>query len=694
MKTITAKKLISIAAFSIALNSANPIFAASPTFNAEMLSFSSNAPYVTSNGIVYNFIKEPGNVSLGEVAVGNNRTLRLSNVEIPNTITIKGKSYAVVEIAENAFSSNTDIQTISFGKSVKTIAPTAFLNCPSLKEITAAPDSPYFTSDNGVLYNSLYKNIIKYPEGKEDKSYTLNSSTTEVNDFAFYKSQFLEEISSQNLFKVNKYAFAECPSLKNVSLGANVTEIKDYAFFKSGISSITLPPTITSIGKGAFAFSNIARIALPTNLNKIEESTFYSCENLSDVKIGNGTIMIGDFAFSNTNISEIEFPNNIAELGKYAFAECQNLKKVKLNSILTKIDNYAFNNCSSIKTIDIPKSLITLGEDVFTGCTSLETFTAKSGSPKACTIENGILYNSNVTTLIHYPSSNLATIYTIPSSVSKIEENALADSKYINEFIADEGAHNFYTEDGILYDYHITNIIKFPVGKGGNSYMIPDTVTKISNKAFKNSDLSGIVNLPSRLKTIGKLAFDGCKNITAFNSKGKDIISENGVLYTSDKTELIQFPAKSSIIDFEVPETVKTIREGAFSGTKLNSITLNAGLETISDYAFSNTKLETIELPDTLKEIGDYAFSNSVIKSVKFPASIEKIGDFSFKNCENLIKITFTSNNPPDSIGSNAFLNCPAIETIILPSEKSVINYLKTILTLNIDNIENYIKLP
>ena len=69
------------------------VFAQSPVFDFTVPKFSSKAPYVVSNGITYNFIKEPGNVSLGEVSVGNNQDIPSSDVSIPNVITVKGKSY-------------------------------------------------------------------------------------------------------------------------------------------------------------------------------------------------------------------------------------------------------------------------------------------------------------------------------------------------------------------------------------------------------------------------------------------------------------------------------------------------------------------------------------------------------------------------------------------------------------------------
>ncbi len=672
------------------------VFAQSPVFDFTVPKFSSKAPYVVSNGITYNFIKEPGNVSLGEVSVGNNQDIPSSDVSIPNVITVKGKSYAVTKIEDGAFSGNTAIETLSFGKSVQDVTAAAFLNCPSLNEINVSSESPYFKSENGILYDISFKTLIKYPDSREDPSYTVNSQTNKIADYAFFGSDFIKDISMPvNLYEIGKYAFADCSTVELIKMGVNVKEIGDYAFYKSGIRILTLSPSITSIGKGAFAFSDIGKINLPTNLEEIKEGTFYNCENLKELTFGDNLRTIGDYAFTNINVTSLKLTDKINTIGKYAFANCESLKTITLNDILSTINDGAFSNCSSIKTIDLPKSLNELGKDVFTGCVSLETFTAKRGNPKSYTVENGILYNKNVTTLIQYPPSNISSVYTLPSSLSEIEDNALNDCKYINEFELNNSGRYFSIEDGILYDYHMTKLIKYPLGKGGGDFTVPDTVTEIASGAFKHSDISGIINLPSSLNKIGEFAFEDCPNISSFNTNNNNYFTtEDSVLYSKDKTELIQFPRKSFLTNFTVPDTVTKIHPGALSGVKLKTIQLNENLEEIGDYAFENAKIAEIILPESLKKIGEFSFSNTIITQITFPSSVEKIGDYAFENCANLKTIKFTSKNPPE-IGNNTFLGCENLASIKLMSEaeNSKNTYMESLTSLNIDNTDNYISL-
>ena len=155
MNTKKIKKITSIALCSCIITASVPIniFAESPVFDFSVPSFSLNAPYIISNGIVYNFIKEPGNVSLGEVSVGNNQNINTEDIIIPNTITVKGKAYAVTKIEDGAFFTNNNIKTISFGKSINSVSSSAFTKCSSLEKINVSADNPYFKSIDGILYN-------------------------------------------------------------------------------------------------------------------------------------------------------------------------------------------------------------------------------------------------------------------------------------------------------------------------------------------------------------------------------------------------------------------------------------------------------------------------------------------------------------------------------------------------------------
>lgn len=69
----------------------------------------------------------------------------------------------------------------------------------------------------------------------------------------------------------------------------------------------------------------------------------------------------------------------------------------------------------------------------------------------------------------------------------------------------------------MLYNKAKTTLIRYPEQKQGNTFAVPDTVTKIGEEAFRNCSNLISIQLPKSLTTIQNNAFYGCrylKNIT------------------------------------------------------------------------------------------------------------------------------------------------------------------------------------
>ncbi|MCH5163810.1 MAG: leucine-rich repeat domain-containing protein [Clostridiales bacterium] len=103
--------------------------------------------------------------------------------------------------------------------------------------------------------------------------------------------------------------------------------------------------------------------------------------------------------------------------------------------------------------------------------------------------------------------------------------------------------------------------------------------------------------------------------------------------------------------------------------TSVNILTHYNGVKVTSfvERAFTGSKLENVTIPDTIVEIGDQVFENcSELKNVTFMGEITKIGLRTFKECISLKDITI-----PDSvtaIGDNAFVGCESLKSIVIPN--------------------------
>lgn len=100
--------------------------------------------------------------------------------------------------------------------------------------------------------------------------------------------------------------------------------------------------------------------------------------------------------------------------------------------------------------------------------------------------------------------------------------------------------------------------------------------------------------------------------------------------------------------------TVTKIGEEAFSGTKIESISLPSTIESIGDMAFASGKLKSINLPKSLRTIGAGAFTGNSIASITIPASCVKIGNNAFCNA-GIENLSFAEGGDPLAIGNSAF---------------------------------------
>lgn len=205
----------------------------------------------------------------------------LSEIDFPETLTTIGTA---------AFS-NTALETVTITKNVEKIETEdiygtlpIFKSCKSLTEINVDSENKYYSSEDGVLFNKDKTVLIRYPEGKTDKTYKVPNGVLEIAKDAFYECDNLEKIElSCSVLKIQD-AFDSCDNLKEVVLSENLKYVEANAFNSCPIEKISvLPNSLIKVSSGAFSGHKLTDVyfdGTEKEWEKIEEIVSYNYPNL------------------------------------------------------------------------------------------------------------------------------------------------------------------------------------------------------------------------------------------------------------------------------------------------------------------------------------------------------------------------------------------------------------------------------
>ena len=547
---------------------------------------------------------------------------------------------SVTGIGKYAYNGCKSLTSITIPDSVTSIGDYAFSGCTSLTGIDVEVGNNNYTSVNGVLFNKDKTELICYPAGKTDKSYTIPNSVT----------------------RIDNGAFRGCTSLKSITIPNSVTSIGDSAFYWcTSLTSITIPDSVTSIGESAFEdCSSLISITIPDSVTSIGDSAFSGCKSLTaiDVEIGNNNYTSVNGVLFNKDKTELicypagktdksyNIPDSVTSIGDSAFSGCTSLTSVTIPDGVTSIGGGAFNGCTSLTSITIPDSVMSIGDWAFEGTALLDkqTTTVKyadswvvdcDSDVETVMIKNG---TKGIANRAFSWCSSLTSV-AIPDGVTSIGDSAFSYCTSLTSITIPDSVTS-------IYDSAFSGCTSL------TSITIPDSVTWIGNSAFSGCSSLTSVMIPDGVTSIGESAFSSCSSLTAIDVEvgNNNYTSLNGVLFNKDKTELICYPAGKTDKSYNIPNSVTSIGYRAFSGcTSLTSITIPNSVTSIGYYAFYGcTSLTSITIPNSVTSIGDYAFYDcSSLTSVTIPDNVTSIRDYTFSGCTSLTSITI-----PDSVTS------------------------------------------
>lgn len=468
-------------------------------------------------------------------------------------------------------------------------------------------NNPYFKEVDGVLYTKDGKKLVRYPSGRKGEfvvpdtvtsiaqdafrnssitSIQLPNGVSSIGNSAFYRCRELENVNiPSGVKRLRKQTFYQCRSLKRITLPSEIQVLGDSSFEGCrSLETINLPSSLKKIGKNVFDHCKSLRmISIPNKVKKIPESAFNSCRALEKVNLSSNIEEIGYRAFEKcSSLRSISIPGSVDTISYSAFENCVSLRNVMLKNGISTIDSYAFYGCSNLQAIKLPNSVRWMGEGAFGKCSSLKRVTLsdqirdlESVAFLDCVNLENVHLSKSLTEIGNRAFSGCTSLATlrIPKNVSTIGYYAFEDA--VSAFVVDKANTTFSSEDGVLYNKDKTTLIKVPSYKDGD-YIVPDTVKEISDSAFNSChelqkvvigegvtelfkscfDDSSIeeITLPDTLKVLKEqnvnINVPKLKSIR-ISGNNENFVSEDGILYTKDKTILCIYPAgKRGVVTF------------------------------------------------------------------------------------------------------------------------------------------------
>lgn len=393
------------------------------------------------------------------------------------------------------------------------------------------------------------------------------------------------------------------------------------------------------------AMQKIMQLASDTELSALL-STFYMASALKVLDK------------SHIKVFEIEMPAIILGEGKtiltqedvkQANEKYGELVNVVIADSVTKINYNTFSRCESLKEVIISKSVESIGACAFLGCMNLANIDVDSNNKKFSSI-GGVLFSKDKTTLVIFPRGRNGK-YIIPNGVINVGDEAFRECRGLSEIEFSKSLVKI--GDFAFKDCFNLTIVIIPLSVERIGYAsfsgcstlafirMPNSLVSIGDSAFNDCYSLVEITIPNSVASIGESVFTGCLNLKDIqvSQNNNNYISDNGVLFSKDKTCLKAYPGGKKG-EYIIPNSVKKIAECAFyKCVGLTKCIIPNSVVEIDFCAFENClSLIEIVIPNSVKTIGNASFYGcSNLKSVKISDSVSWIGSRVFSKCRNLI---------------------------------------------------------
>ena len=636
---------------------------------------------------------------------------QLTEVVVPATVTIDGRTYQVTAIGKYAFRDNS-LTEITLPSTLKSIEEGAFYSCDQIQDLVI-PEGVTSIGNFAFAYMGNLKKL------------ELPSSLKEIGKYVLLNNSSLAAVVSHitDPYAISDKTFASSPATLYVPIGTK-EKYEALSGWTQFAKIVEGEPAETKIGDLRYSYvtggstatviqdesyKQLVAVVIPSTITigdrsyqvtAIGSEAFYQCQKLKTISLPEGLQNIGNNAFHlNNSITEITLPSTLKSIEEGAFYYCYQIQDLVIPEGVTSIGNFAFAYMGNLKKLELPSSLKEIGENVILNNSSLAAVVSHISEPFAVSDKTFVNQSWNYDTQQYDYTPSPATLYVPIGTKEKYE--ALSGWTQFAKIVEGEPAE---TKIGDLRYSYVTGgstatVIQDESYKELTAVTIPSTitignrnyqVTAIDNNAFYLNNSITEVTLPSTLKVIGNYSFFAC-------SKIETLAVPEGVEHIGDWA----FAYMNALKKLELPSTLKGIGERVITGNSSLTSVVSHITEpfTVSDNTFASSPA-TLYVPIGTKEkyealsgwtqfakieegepaetkIGDLRYSYvtggstaTVIQdesykeltAVTIPSTITigdrsyqvtAIDDYAFAYCLKLVALTLSEGL--QSIGKNAF---------------------------------------
>ena len=294
----------------------------------------------------------------------------ITTLKIPAKVEQYGFIYEVSE-CKSSFKQFPSLKRLELPATIKKVEIAEIEN---LQEVVVDKGNTEFSTEDGVLFNKQKTVLLSFPRRRDVKEYLIPDGVEQIAEEAFRGQPYIEEIVfPDSTIAIEKRAFADCRSLREVHLGKNVKKIGIESFAYTAIERFVLTPNARFVnqhkwdGKTPFYGSKLKAFELDgeNELYTVIDGILYIKNSWGlrlkfcppayegHLQIPEEVKVIGSCScWGCTGITSLFIPEGVETIGDDAFSGCTKLESVDIDGHIDKLGSWCFAGCTALKEID------------------------------------------------------------------------------------------------------------------------------------------------------------------------------------------------------------------------------------------------------------------------------------------------------------------------------------------------------